>query len=206
MEEELISKKEILELTEISYGQLYRWKRKKLIPEEWFIKKPSYTGQETYFPKVKILDRIDKIKNMKDDLSLDDLASMFSPELGNILLSKEELLNKSIISLVGLEIFQHLHGETKIFTFDKILFLALLEKFIQSGEVTLEEGKNILETIELHFNAFEGKNCDVVFLRKFGVGVCFLTAVNNDIKVDKFTKLVYSTNLNKAIEEIKTKI
>lgn len=206
MEEELISKKEILELTDISYGQLYRWKRKKLIPEEWFIKKSSYTGQETYFPKVKILDRIDKIKNMKDDLSLDDLASMFSPELGNILLSKEELLNKNIISLVGLEIFQNLHGETKIFTFDKILFLAILEKFIQSGEVTLEEGKNILETIELHFNAFEGKNCDVVFLRKLGVGVCFLTAVPNDIRVDKSTKLVYSINLNKAIEEIKTKI
>ena len=37
MLEELISKKELLELMEISYGQLYRWKRKNLIPEEWFI-------------------------------------------------------------------------------------------------------------------------------------------------------------------------
>ena len=51
--EELISKKELLEVTNISYGQLYRWKRKKLIPEEWFIKKSSFTGQETYFPKEK---------------------------------------------------------------------------------------------------------------------------------------------------------
>ncbi len=61
MEEELISKKEILDITGISYGQLYRWKRKELIPEEWFIKKSSYTGQETFFPKEKILDRINKI-------------------------------------------------------------------------------------------------------------------------------------------------
>lgn len=206
MEEELISKREILELTDISYGQLYRWKRKNLIPEEWFIKKSSYTGQETYFPKDKILDRIDKIKNMKDDVSLDDLATMFSPKLGDMLLSKEELLNKNIVSQVALEIFNQFHGETKIFTFDKILFLALLEKFLQSGEVTLEEGKNILETIELHFKDFEGKNCDVLFIRKLGVGVCLMISVPNDIRVDKITKLVYRLNLNKAIEEIKTKI
>lgn len=30
MEENLISKKELLKLTDISYGQLYRWKRKKI--------------------------------------------------------------------------------------------------------------------------------------------------------------------------------
>jgi len=48
---EEISKKDLLILTGISYGQLYRWKRKGLIPEDWFIKRASFTGQETYFPK-----------------------------------------------------------------------------------------------------------------------------------------------------------
>ena len=41
----LISKKDLLNDTGISYGQLYRWKREGLIPEEWFIKQPSFTGQ-----------------------------------------------------------------------------------------------------------------------------------------------------------------
>ena len=70
MEDDLISKKDLLELTSISYGQLYRWKRKGLIPEDWFIRKSTFTGQETFFPKNRILSRIDKIKNMKDDISL----------------------------------------------------------------------------------------------------------------------------------------
>lgn len=48
MEEELISKKDLLDETGISYGQLYRWKRKQLIPEEWFIRKSTFTGQETF--------------------------------------------------------------------------------------------------------------------------------------------------------------
>ncbi len=77
MSEDLISKKELLDLTGISYGQLYRWKRKNLIPEQWFIRKSSFTGQETYFPREKILQRIDRILGMKDDLSLDALADVF---------------------------------------------------------------------------------------------------------------------------------
>src|SRR5262245_36438477 len=77
MSEELISKKELLELAGISYGQLYRWKRKDLIPEEWFVRKSTFTGQETFFPKEKILERINKIQTMKENLSLDELADMF---------------------------------------------------------------------------------------------------------------------------------
>ncbi|MTL48522.1 DUF4004 family protein, partial [Turicibacter sanguinis] len=66
MEESLISKKELLQLTNISYGQLYRWKRKNLIPEEWFIKKSVSTGQETFFPRKEILERIERILELKD--------------------------------------------------------------------------------------------------------------------------------------------
>src|SRR5574342_231284 len=94
MSNELISKKDLLDLTGISYGQLYRWKRKNLIPEDWFIRKSTFTGQETFFPKEKILDRIDKIQTMKENLSLDELADMFSPSAGEFKLSIEQLLDR----------------------------------------------------------------------------------------------------------------
>ena len=57
-EEKLLSKKEVLEKMGISYGQLYRWKRKGLIPETWFIRRSTFTGQETFFPQEKIIARI----------------------------------------------------------------------------------------------------------------------------------------------------
>ena len=34
--DELISKKDLLQETGISYGQLYRWIRERLIPDAWF--------------------------------------------------------------------------------------------------------------------------------------------------------------------------
>ena len=80
MEEELISKKELLEMYGISYGALYRWKRKGLIPESWFIKKSTVTGQETFFPKKLICERMELIQRQKDDVSLEELSRLFSAE------------------------------------------------------------------------------------------------------------------------------
>jgi DNA-binding transcriptional MerR regulator len=68
-----ISKKELLAETGISYGQLYRWKREGLIPEEWFIKRSAYTGQETYLPREQVLARIRAILEMKDSRSLEEI-------------------------------------------------------------------------------------------------------------------------------------
>jgi DNA-binding transcriptional MerR regulator len=76
----LISKKELLAATGISYGQLYRWKRERLIPEEWFIKQSSFTGQETFFPRERILDRIKAILELKDNHSLEELAEILLSE------------------------------------------------------------------------------------------------------------------------------
>lgn len=80
MEQELISKKNLLERYAISYGALYRWKRKGLIPEEWFIKKATPTGQETFFPKDLICERVELIQSQKDDYSLDELSKQFNKE------------------------------------------------------------------------------------------------------------------------------
>ena len=76
--DDLITKKELLAKYGISYGALYRWKRMGLIPEEWFIKRAASTGQETYFDRAAITERIDAIMALKDTLSLDEIAARFT--------------------------------------------------------------------------------------------------------------------------------
>ena len=78
--EQLISKKELLERYGISYGALYRWKRKGLIPDEWFIKKSTVTGQETFFPEKLVCERVEMILSKKEDVLLDELAQELSGE------------------------------------------------------------------------------------------------------------------------------
>lgn len=75
MDEDLISKKELLERYGISYGALYRWKRMGLIPEAWFLRRSAPTGQETYFRRAQICPRIEQILREKERVSLEQLAA-----------------------------------------------------------------------------------------------------------------------------------
>ena len=70
--EQLISKKELLDMYGISYGALYRWKRMGLIPEDWFLRRSAPTGQETFFRREQILPRMELILERR--ASLEELA------------------------------------------------------------------------------------------------------------------------------------
>lgn len=76
----MISKKDLLITMNISYGQLYRWKREELIPDEWFNKVAVPSGQETFFEEALIIPRIKKILDLKDRYSLEELQRMFMTE------------------------------------------------------------------------------------------------------------------------------
>ena len=100
MEQRLISKKELLLRYRISYGALYRWKRKGLIPEDWFIKKATVTGQETFFPTDLICERIELIQKQKDDLSLDELSiQLSSASKKRATVTVETVFGKKVFSL-----------------------------------------------------------------------------------------------------------
>lgn len=206
MENDLISKKELLDLTGISYGQLYRWKRKLLIPEEWFIRKSTFTGQETFFPRDKILSRIEKIKNMKDDASLDELADMLSPNPADVNVSRDSLKSSGIVSAVSIEHFNQISGEQDTFSFTSILHVFLLDKLLQSGEISGEEGKILLNTLDENFSSFEGKNCDIIFIRKLGASSCILVSAPSQIFFDTNTKVAGRLNVATCIEELKQRL
>jgi hypothetical protein len=203
MDENLISKKELLEITGISYGALYRWKRKNLIPEEWFIRKSTFTGQETFFLRDKILDRIAKIQEMKEDLSLDDLAGIFSPSLTSKSLSKDELIKRNIVNRSTIDFLVRLYGSIEIFPFEKILYARILDKALQSGDISLEEGKLLLETLEEHYKKYEGKDCELVFLRKMGISTCFLVSSPCEFYFEAGAHIVSKISIANCIEELK---
>ncbi|MGH0542930.1 YhbD family protein [Bacillus cereus] len=206
MSTDLISKKDLLELTGISYGQLYRWKRKNLIPEDWFVRKSTFTGQETFFPKEKILERIDKIQTMKEDLSLDELANMFSPSVREILLTKEDILLKGIASETVLQFFIEQTNKTTEFQFVDILYVYMLEELLQSGEISLEEGKMVLQVLRENYEAIKHKTCDLIIVRKLGISTCLLVSNVDDLIFEKGTKIVLTEAIMKYTEALKKKL
>ncbi len=206
MEEDLISKKELLELTGISYGQLYRWKRKNIIPEEWFIKKSSFTGQETYFPKEKILERIGKIMELKDDRSLDELAEQFSLKPADLNLTAQELIDKKIVKEMPLKLYKENFPGNDNYEFIKVLEIFLLNNLLESGAVTIEEGIKIIKTYKKARESKEEKPLRVIYLRKYGMGITIIGSMPFDFTLDDEVKIPIDIDIAREIEDLKLKL
>jgi len=203
LDQEFISKKELLELTGISYGQLYRWKRKNLIPEDWFIRKSTFTGQETFFPKKDILARIDKIVNMKDDLSLDELADVFSPAAGDFSIGSTQLLDRNIVSKVSLELYGHHFEAEGSLSFGRLLFVYMLDRLLQAGDISLDEGHMMLATLKDYEAQLEGKPWSLLFVRKMGIASFLVVGGAADVYFEAGTKVAARLSAAASIEALK---
>ena len=127
--ENLISKKDVLSRTGISYSQLYRWKRRGLIPESWFVRQSTFTGQETYFPRDKILPRITQIKTLKKTHALEELADIIlSPRGGILPITSDDLRIIGWADASLLSILQIDPDTEQVLTPDEILCLGVLRR------------------------------------------------------------------------------
>ena len=88
--EKWISKKELLAKNgHILRPALLAGSAKKLIPDDWFIKRAAFTGQETFFPRERVLERISFILENKDRYALREQVEMLSPNPENPALSRQ---------------------------------------------------------------------------------------------------------------------
>ncbi|ATO29823.1 hypothetical protein RA13_18885 [Bacillus atrophaeus] len=205
--EQLISKKDLLEETSISYGQLYRWKRKNLIPEEWFIRKSTFTGQETFFPREEILKRVSKIQEMKENLSLDEMRDMLSPRVKDMKITGGELVERGLISSEVLSVFLKLRDTDNVyFSYQDILSAYVLEGLLQSGNISLDEGKIAVEVLNQSGLSEIKKHTELIILRKLGITTCFVAASSEPIIFEKAVKIAEKIDLAEASEELKAKL
>jgi DNA-binding transcriptional MerR regulator len=206
-EPELISKKDLLQETGISYGQLYRWKRKRLIPEEWFVRKSTFTGQETFFPRDQVLTRVEKIKGLKDeDVSLDSIAEAVSPTLTEISMTPDEAVTRGIASAQAIDLYREVHAGKSALSFGELLTVYVLDRLLQAGEVSIDEGRILVRGLEETYPTCEGKPCDLVFVRKMGLSTCFLVTSSAELAFESGARVVTRLSLGESIEELKTRI
>lgn len=207
MDQDLISKKDLLKLTSISYGQLYRWKRKQLIPEEWFIRKSTFTGQETFFPKEKILERIEKIKQQKDDLSLDDLAQLFQSGAGDAIhlqnITLSDLLTQGILSQATKEICQLELENVERLTYSQTFTLYVIEQVLASGYCSLDETKSVLTLLQEQEDNILHKPYLLLVVRKLGIATAILLHQQDTIHFDPASKVILSMSLTELQESLK---
>ena len=201
---ELISKKELLEITNISYGQLYRWKRKNIIPENWFIKKSVSTGQETFFPREQMLHRIEQIIKLKDDLSLDELAEVFNPKTPPQALTKEILKAKNYVKHESIILYEQMYGELTQSVEELVLVgIKIIDDYVVTGVLTFLEGKQLLDFVAQHQKHLNVEQFEIFVIRRFGFSFVIGSVSPETILFDASDKLVVSINVSQLQAELR---
>lgn len=200
MDQELITKKELLQETGISYGSLYRWKRKGLLPDQWFIHKATFTGQETFFPKEKTLERVRKIKELKDTLSLDEMAALFSQQWKPDQLSIQGAVERGVCSRATADLFLSLRSVSELLQFEDLFLLYALSNLVDSGMVSRDEMASALTLLE-GADSLEG--LELVILRKMGVSVSCLCRADGTFLAEKESRQIYRVELDRWFLSLK---
>ncbi len=168
-----------------------------------FVRKSTFTGQETFFPRDKVLARVERILALKDgDASLDDIAEAVSPDLGGISLSLAEVAERGVASDAAIGVFRAAHPDATALVFGELASLYVVDRLLGTGDVSLEEARSVLGTLEEQFGAFEGSDADLVCVRKMGVSVCGLVTSSAELRLESAARLVARVNLQESVEAL----
>lgn len=202
MQSELISKKDLLDEMKISYGQLYRWKRKNLIPEEWFIKKSVSTGQETFFPREKTIERINLILDLKDDISLDELADKLTYDFKDIKLSKENLIQDNIVSINIINKLEEVIDLGESYDKNSLFTLLIYNKLLNVGFLNLTEANEIILSIFKNYEKINNEKYMLIIKRKLGVCFYYICLDETDILLDEDSIEVIRIHFKDILQKI----
>ena len=190
-----ISKKDLLKTTGISYGQLYRWKREGLIPEEWFVKRSSPTGQETYFPQEKILKRIHAIQQLKDSYSLEELARILTPEVSNRLFCEEDLEHFDELDIdVAADFMDAMSKDS--FVFLEVLVMIALSQAMVDSAITEEERTHAVSFLSKRMSELHSADYVLELLQAQGHLYVLLKKEGSEVYLDDGLVAIRSIHLN----------
>ena len=199
-----ISKKDLLKTTGISYGQLYRWKREGLIPEEWFVKRSSPTGQETYFPQEKILKRIHAIQQLKDSYSLEELARILTPEVSNRLFCEEDLDHFDELDIdVAADFMDAMSKDS--FVFLEVLVMIALSQAMVDSAITEEERTHAVSFLSKRMSELHSADYVLELLQAQGHLYILLKKEGSEVYLDDSLVAIRSIHLNELSNAIKLK-
>ena len=203
---ELISKKQLLRVTHISYGTLYRWKRMGLIPESWFIHKATETGQATYFLKDKILTRIDRIKELKGELSVEQMQELFSANVESFKIPLKDFRDLEIVGKMSLTAFTSVFPEKDMLDFNDVFGMYVVDHLMKLSGIYLEDAKQVLRMLCRYLSVEASKDYQLLLLRKMGVPMTVLVSGEDQILLEDNTEIIACANLVEFEEALKDRL
>jgi len=199
---EEVSKKDLLRQTGISYGQFYRWKRMGLIPESWFRRRSTFTGQETFLPRKKIMERLQQIQELKDRYPLERIAEMLSPDIVRRTYQPEDLEHMGWITLRSRRLLPTRSPQAEL-GFLEVLCLTVMERLLATGRLRDEQVRQAGAAILAKFDMLGEIGAERRLSVVAGGGATIVLLHTGLCLYDGDCSVLAEVSLDHVIEEIK---
>ena len=206
MDDKLISKKELLSREQISYGTLYRWKRQGLIPESWFIHKATDIGQATFFPEDKIISRIERIKELKSELTVEQMQELFSANVESFKIPIADFRGLDIVGKMSLTAFVSVFPAKTTLDFNDVFGMYVVDHLMKLSGIYLEDAKQVLRLLCKYLSVETSKEYQLLLLRKMGVPMTVLVRGDDEILLEDNTEVIACANLGEFEEALKDQL
>ncbi|MCR4688340.1 MAG: YhbD family protein [Saccharofermentans sp.] len=206
MDEKLISKKELLSLEQISYGTLYRWKRQGLIPESWFIHKATDIGQATFFPEEKTIARIERIKELKNELTVEQMQELFSANVESFKIPIADFKGLDIVGKMSFTAFASVFPTKNVLDFNDVFGMYVVDHLMKLSGIYLEDAKQVLRLLCKYLSVENSKEYQLLLLRKMGVPMTVLVRGDDEILLEDNTEVIACANLGEFEEALKDQL
>lgn len=147
------------------------------------------------------IERINKIIEMKDEASLDDLAYIFSNNIKDIKITRDYLTN--ILSKEIITRYEEIIDTKDIYEENNIFSLFIYNKLINLGSLNISEIKEITILANRDYEKIDNRDYELIIKRKYGVCYYYMVVDNIDMFNDDSSINLAKININKVIEEIK---
>lgn len=206
MEEQLISKIELLKVANISYGTLYRWKRLGLIPESWFIHKATEIGQATYLPREKVLNRIARIQELKNELTVEQMQELFSANVKSFKIPLKDFRELDLVSKIAITAFTSVFPLKEYLDFNDVFSMYVVDHLMKLNGFYLEDAKQVLRLLCKYLSKETSKDYQLLLLRKMGVPMTVLVKGDEEILLEDNTEIVACANLVEFESALKNRL
>ncbi|MCQ2516866.1 MAG: YhbD family protein [Saccharofermentans sp.] len=206
MEEQLISKIELLKVANISYGTLYRWKRLGLIPEAWFIHKATEIGQATYLPREKVLARIERIQELKNELTVEQMQELFSANVKSFKIPLKDFRELDLVSKIAITAFTSIFPLKEYLDFNDVFSMYVVDHLMKLSGFYLEDAKQVLRLLCKYLSKETSKDYQLLLLRKMGVPMTVLVKGDEEILLEDNTEIVACANLVEFESALKNRL
>lgn len=126
--------------------------------------------------------------------------------LTNISLQTSDVLSRSLVSATALEVFSAMHPEAQTVRWGEMLSLYVVDELLKTGDVTIDEAKVVVGALEESAASCEGKECDIVVVRKMGVATVALVSSSAHLVFDSAARQIARINLTGCMEALSARM